>query len=169
LSTTKPQRQLALQLVGDADDGAFGDVRDGRQDLLHAAGRQPVAGDVDDVVGARHDEEVAVLVHVAGIGRLVVAGELVEIGAEALIGVPQRRQAARRQRQLDDDVAQRAGGTGWPASSRPARRSRASATVGEPILTGSCPRPSGLPAIAQPVSVCHQWSMTGTPSLSCAH
>jgi hypothetical protein len=39
------------------------------------------------------------------------------------------------------------------------------ATVGEPILTGNWPRPSGLPAIAQPVSVCHQWSMTGTPSL----
>jgi hypothetical protein len=25
-----------------------------------------------------------------------------------------------------------------------------------------------LPAIAQPVSVCHQWSITGTPSFSCA-
>ena len=26
-----------------------------------------------------------------------------------------------------------------------------------------------LAAIAQPVSVCHQWSMTGTPSSSLAH
>ena len=44
---------LALELVGDADHGAFGDVRVGGQHLLHAAGREPVAGDVDDVVGAR--------------------------------------------------------------------------------------------------------------------
>jgi hypothetical protein len=29
--------------------------------------------------------------------------------------------------------------------------------------------PSGLPAMAQPVSVCHQWSITGTPSCFCAH
>jgi hypothetical protein len=36
-------------------------------------------------------------------------------------------------------------------------------------LDRQLPRPSGLPAMAQPVSVCHQWSMTGTLSLSCAH
>ena len=41
--------------------------------LLHRAGREAVACDVDDVVGARHDEDVAVLVDVAGVGRLVVA------------------------------------------------------------------------------------------------
>jgi hypothetical protein len=32
--------------------------------LLHAAGRKPVAGHIDDVVGARHDEQIAVLVDV---------------------------------------------------------------------------------------------------------
>jgi len=32
-------------------------------------------------------------------------------------------------------------------------------------LTGSIPRPTQLAAIDQPVSVCHQWSITGT--LSC--
>ncbi len=36
-------------------------------------------------------------------------------------------------------------------------------------MTGSCSSPTGLPAIVQPVSVCHQWSITGTSSLSCAH
>ena len=37
-------------------------------------------------------------------------------------------------------------------------------TVGEPALSGSCSTPTGLAAIAQPVSVCHQWSITGIPS-----
>jgi hypothetical protein len=32
-------------------------------------------------------------------------------------------------------------------------------------LTGSFSIPSGLPAMAQPVSVCHQWSITGHAEL----
>ena len=31
------------------------------------------------------------------------------------------------------------------------------------------PSPTGFWLIGEPVSVCHQWSMTGTPSFSCAH
>ena len=34
-------------------------------------------------------------------------------------------------------------------------------TVGDPGFTGSAPKPTGLPAMHQPVSVCHQWSITG--------
>jgi hypothetical protein len=51
---------LALELVGAADDRGLGDlgVRDQRALDLH--GRQAVAGDVDDVVDAAHDPEVAV-------------------------------------------------------------------------------------------------------------
>ena len=80
------------------------------QHLLHAAGREPVAGDVDDVVGAAHDEDVAVLVLEAGVGGFVVAGEFGEVAfAHALVGLPQRRQARRRQRQLDHDRAHRVG------------------------------------------------------------
>jgi hypothetical protein len=71
----EPQRQLALELVGDADDRALGDVRMRREHLLHAAGGEPVAGDVDDVVDAAHDEQVAVVVLVAGVAGQVVAGE----------------------------------------------------------------------------------------------
>src|SRR5579885_2277510 len=103
-------RHLALELVLDAEHGALGDVGVGGQHLLHAAGREPVAGDVDDVVGAAHDEDVAVLVLVAGIRRLVVAGELGEVALlEALVVPPQRRERARRHRQLDHDRADRAG------------------------------------------------------------
>ena len=32
----------------------------------------------------------------------------------------------------------------------------------EPYLVGNRWMPNGLPAMAQPVSVCHQWSITGT-------
>ena len=82
-------RDLALEAVGDADHRAFGHIGMGRQHLFHAAGGEAMAGDVDDVVGAAHDVEVAVLVPVAGIGGLVVAGKVVEIGAPvALVVVP---------------------------------------------------------------------------------
>ena len=65
LQHDETQRHLAAQLVGDADHGALGDVGVGRDDLLHRAGREAVAGDVDDVVDAPHHEHVAVLVDVA--------------------------------------------------------------------------------------------------------
>ena len=103
-------RHLALELVLDAEHGAFGDVLVRRQHLLHAAGRKPVAGDVDDVVGAAHHIDVAVGIDVAGVGGLVVAGKLGEV-ALAPCGRPgchKRRQARRRQRQLDHQRAHRA-------------------------------------------------------------
>ena len=70
-----------------------------------------MARDVDDVVGAAHDEQVAVLVLEAGVRGLVVAGELAEVAfLEALVLLPQRRQACGRQRQLDHDRAHGVGG-----------------------------------------------------------
>src|SRR6516165_7591986 len=53
---------LALERILDAEHGAFGDVRMRGEHFLHATGREPVAGDIDDVVGAAHDENVAVVV-----------------------------------------------------------------------------------------------------------
>ena len=35
----------------------------------------------------------------------------------------------------------------------------------DPYLIGMISIPAGFPAMAQPVSVCHQWSMTGMPRL----
>ena len=106
LSTMKPHGTSPLSCIRDADHGAFGDVLVARQHLLHAAGREPVPRDIDDVVGAAHDEQVAVLVLEAGVRGLVVAGEFREVAfLEALVLLPQRRQAGGRQRQLDDDRA----------------------------------------------------------------
>ena len=101
---------LALERVGEADHGAFGDGRVLADHLFHGAGGEPVSGDVDDVVGAAHDEDVAVLVPVAGVAGGVVALERLEVGGNvAFVVAPERGQGAGRQRQAQDDVAFRAG------------------------------------------------------------
>ena len=52
-----------------------------------------MARDIDDVVGATHDEEIAVVVLEAGIGGFVVAGKFAEIGfGEALVLLDQLEQ-----------------------------------------------------------------------------
>ena len=86
--------------------------------LLHRAGREPVAGDVDDVVDATHHEQVAVLVDVAA-----VAGEVV--AREASRGRTSTKRSSSfhsvgsvpgRERQLDRDRAlARRRGTGSPS------------------------------------------------------
>ena len=103
-------------------------------DRLHRAGREPVPGDVDDVVGAAHDEQVAVLVDVAAVAGQVVAVERGQVRRdEPVVVVPQRRQRARRQRQLDADRALHAGRRPrCPTGRGPARRSRAPAPSASP-------------------------------------
>src|ERR1044072_8227335 len=91
LQDEEADRQLALQLVGYPDHGRLGDVAGRRQDLLDSAGREPVAGDVDDVVRPRHDEDVVVLVDVARVRGPVIARKGGEVDlAEAVLGVPER-------------------------------------------------------------------------------
>ena len=65
-----------------------------------------MAGDIDDVIGAPHDEQVAILVEVAAVAGEVVAGEGGHVGAvKALRIAPHPGQAARRQRLLDHHTA----------------------------------------------------------------
>src|SRR5699024_7828906 len=73
-------RELALQRIVSPDDRAFRHIRVAGERLLDGAGGQAVAGDIDDVIGACHDEDIAVLIDVAGIPGLIVAGEGTEIG-----------------------------------------------------------------------------------------
>ena len=66
---------------------------------------------VDHVIGARHDIEVAVLVYHPCIASLVEAREMRQIAfAEAVLGIPERWQCARRQGEFDGDGAQLACG-----------------------------------------------------------
>src|SRR3990172_2878261 len=100
------ERNLALQRVGCADDGAFGDVRMRGEDLLHRAGRKPVPGDVDHVIRSAHHPEVTVLVSIASVRGLIVAGEAVEVlRPERLVVAPERRSASRGKRELDGEVS----------------------------------------------------------------
>src|SRR2546430_16821483 len=58
---------------GHAHHRALGHVAMGGEHLFHRPRGEPVARDVDDVVGAAHHPEIAVLILVAGVGRQVVA------------------------------------------------------------------------------------------------
>ena len=81
------------------------------QHLFHRTGRQAMPGNVDHVIGAGHDVEIAVLIDIARIAGFIKAGEMGEIALhEAGFGVPQGGQRAGGQRQADGDGAQRAGG-----------------------------------------------------------
>src|ERR1700722_13426079 len=75
----KPAWGLALDLVLDAKHGAFRNVRVPCDHFLHPAGRQAMAGDVDDVVGPPEDGEIPVVIDETRVGGFVIAGELVEI------------------------------------------------------------------------------------------
>src|SRR5271166_2932804 len=89
LEHQETQRRLALELVSRADDRAFSHILMGRENALHFPGGEAVAGDVDDVVGAGHHIDVAVLVDIARVARLVVAGMGAEVGLlESLVIVP---------------------------------------------------------------------------------
>src|SRR6516165_12572956 len=93
-----------------------------------------------------------------------MAGKVREVAfAETVVVLPQGRQASGRQRQLDQD---RAHGAGWHFV---AALIDDAEIVARPSLTAMRPSPSGLPVIAQPVSVCHQWSRTGTLRSLSAH
>ena len=87
--------RLAFKVIADPHHGAFGHIGVARQDLFHRAGRQPVARDVDHVIGARHDPDIAVLINPPRIASLIIAGEGGEVGfAKAVFGVPQAGQGA---------------------------------------------------------------------------
>jgi hypothetical protein len=58
------------------------------------------------------------------------------------------------------------GGTGRPELSTMRTSQPGIGFVGEPGLIGRSSSPAGFAQIAHPVSVCHQWSMTGIPSRS---
>jgi len=70
----EPARDLAFELVVDTDDRALGNGGVAGEDFFHFPGGQPVARNVDDVVGTAHDIEVSVFVPVSPISCEVGAG-----------------------------------------------------------------------------------------------
>src|SRR5215469_16691578 len=87
-------RYLPLDRIADPDHGALSHRGMTGQHLLHLAGGQPVAGHVDHIVGAAHDEQVPVRVQMTAVTGQVAAGVLrqVRVGV-TLVSAPQGGQA----------------------------------------------------------------------------
>ena len=99
-------RRFPFDRIPHADHRAFRDIGMAGEHLFHAAGREPVARAVDDIVGAPEDEDIAIRVDRSRIRRVVIARERHEVAlAHAPIVVPKRGQAARRHRQFDHQRA----------------------------------------------------------------
>src|SRR6185312_8278642 len=98
--------RLALYLVRLADDGSLGDprVRDERRLDLHRP--EPVARDVQHIVDAAHDPEIAVLVSVGAVPRHIEAlVEFLPVGGEVARVVAPDGAQHRGPRLLDDEIA----------------------------------------------------------------
>src|SRR5262249_28949220 len=92
LEHREADRDRAFELVGNADDRAFGDVVVAGDDLFQLAGGEAMAGDVDHVVDPAHPIDVAVLVEIPSVGGQVVARVAREVGLyEPLLALPQVR------------------------------------------------------------------------------
>ena len=139
-NNTKPAGKMPLKAVRDADHRAFGDIRVARNHLLHAASREPVPRDIDDVVGAGHHEHIAVSVDIASIRGLIIAWIFCKIALdEAFIVLPERGQAAGRHRQPDQSAPVCPGFTSSLLSFRTRNCSPASGTWASRVFTGAAP------------------------------
>src|SRR5215468_3949285 len=97
---------LALESVGHAHYRALRHVGMTGQHFFHGARGEPVASDIDDVVDATHDVEIAVLVLEARVAGQIVAGMALEVGTLVpRVVVPERRETAGRHGQPDGDGA----------------------------------------------------------------
>ena len=74
LQQDERRNHFAAHLVGTADHAAFGDRRMLQARALHLDGADAVAGNLDDLVGAAAEPDVAVLVDVRGVAGVVDAG-----------------------------------------------------------------------------------------------
>src|SRR6185369_15400103 len=95
---------LALQLIGHSDDRDLRHIGMAGDALFDLACSQPVAGDVDHVIGTTEDEEITVFVADTPVERAVehLAGDVFPIGLDvALVIAPDGLHEARRRRPGD--------------------------------------------------------------------
>ena len=104
---------LAFEIVGAADDGGFGDLGMGDQGGLDFHGAEAVAADVDDVVDAAHEPEVAVGVLARAVAGEVAAGDIGPIGLLVALGVAVDGAGHGGPGLADDEQAAAAGGDGF--------------------------------------------------------
>src|SRR6516164_7052771 len=128
-----------------------------------------MGGDVYDVVGPGHHVNITVDVDQPGIGGLIEAGKGAQIsGCKLSSACHNVGSAPGGNGNLTASAPVSPGSSSRAAPSASASSTRTSqpgtARVHEPCLTGSRSIPRQLAPIGQPVSVCHQWSITGIPS-----
>ncbi|MNZ63454.1 hypothetical protein D3C78_816010 [compost metagenome] len=98
------QRHLPFDLIMYANDRTLGHGRMTSDQILHFPRGQPMPGNVDDIVGAPHDVDEAIVIQIAAVAGMVVARISGEVRLQvALVVAPQRLTAARRQGQSNDD------------------------------------------------------------------
>src|SRR5215470_1680458 len=98
-------RYLPLDRIFDPDHGTLSHRGMAGQHLFHLAGGQPMAGHVEHIVGAAHDEQVPVRVHVTAVTGQVAPRVMRQVRVDvALVVAPQSGQATGGQRQADDDL-----------------------------------------------------------------
>ena len=111
LDQYEPHGHLASHVVVSTDHAAFRDGRVGRHHFLHLSGGQPVARDVDNVVRSPHHEHIAVFINKSSITGTVETFDGGKISVtESGVVTPDRGHAARRQWQLNGNLALFAGG-----------------------------------------------------------
>ena len=100
------QRYLTLQVIMDADNCAFSNIRMFAKGTFNATSRKSVAGNINNIISSRHDINVPILVDEASITGLVVSGELLHIAFnKPIVCFPQSKHTAWRERQFNNNIS----------------------------------------------------------------
>ena len=103
---------LAFERIGFADDGGFGHVFVANQGAFDFGGADAVAGDVENVVNASHNPEIAVFILAATVAGKVAAGDFAPIGLAESLGIAPDAAKHAGPRFADDEFASGVCGNG---------------------------------------------------------
>ena len=113
-------------------------------------------GDLDDLVGAAREPDVAVLVDMGRVaGRVDARDPLPVVASVPLRLAPQASAVRPGNGRLMTMIPFSPAGSGWPSGVTTAASMPGSGMPAEPGLIGSRSMPYGLPNTGPPVSVCH--------------
>ena len=106
LHQQQTHRNLTFFCIGDADHSTFGDGRMFRHHFFDTTGGQTMPCDINHIIGATHNEYIAVFITVAPVTGQIKTGILAPIAVfVTLMVTPDRWERTRRQRSLDHDRA----------------------------------------------------------------
>ncbi len=111
LDQNQPYGDLPFHIIVRTHDAALCYGRVGSDDFLHLTGREPVASDIDNVIGTTHNEHVPVIVNKAAVAGAVESRYRFQVGfAESLIVAPDCYHTAGWQWQFYSNLTLLAGG-----------------------------------------------------------